>query len=132
MTAELQRRLGAGQQIWYGEKLAERWGFDNIQLGFDATGMNMSDEIAAGLIFPRKEDLLNYVESAFDLAERAVTAIDDEQFGSAEQPQPMTEGIWGAGTVGDAIIAHLTHDNRHLGMMECLLGLQGQRGTATQ
>jgi hypothetical protein len=44
----------------------------------------------------------------------------------------LTEGIWGEGTVGGAILEHIKHDWRHLGMMESLLGLQGQPGTATR
>lgn len=92
----------------------------------------MPDAVATRLNLPRKDALLTYVGRVFDLAERAASAIDEQQLNSAEQPQPMTEGIYGGGTVGDALMSHVTHASRHLGMMECLLGLQGQRGTATQ
>jgi hypothetical protein len=34
--------------------------------------------------------------------------------------------------LGDAILSWLVHDSRHLGMIECLLGVQGLRGTATR
>jgi hypothetical protein len=131
MTPELARRLTPGFQIWEADKVADRWGFDATQLGYAATGQHMPDDVALRLPFPDKAALVDYLEKAFAAAERAVKAIDDEQFRSLEQPQLLTEGVWGEGTVGDAIIEHLTHDNRHLGMMECLLGLQGQRGTAT-
>jgi hypothetical protein len=132
MTPELGRRLGAGVQIWQAEALADRWGFSGSQLGYADTGMTMPDEVAMRLPFPAKDVLLDYIERVFALAEGAAKAIDDEQFQSAEQPQPLTEGVWGEGTVGDAVMEHLTHDNRHLGMMECLLGLQGQPGTASR
>ena len=132
MTTELGRRLGNGVQIWETEGLADRWGFNPAKLGYADTGMSMPDEIAMRLPFPAKDELLNYLEKVFAAAERAVTTIDDQQFQSAEAPQPLTEGIWGQGTVGDAVMVHVTHANRHLGMMECLLGLQGQPGTATR
>lgn len=131
MTPELGRRLGTGVQIWHNEGLADRWGFKASELGYAETGMNMSDAAAQGLSFPAKDALLDYIERVFASAERAVDAIDDEQFVNLEQPQAMTEGIWGESTVGDAVMEHLTHSNRHLGMMECLLGLQGKPGTAT-
>jgi len=132
MTPELGRRLGPGKQIWHEEGIAARWGFRSAELGFAETGMVMADAYATTLPFPSCSELLDYVSRVFERAEQAARQIDDEQFQTPEQPQDMTEGIFGASTVGDAVMSHTTHANRHLGMMECLLGLQGQRGTATQ
>ena len=131
MTPELGGRLGPGVEIWEAERLAVRWGFDLVELGYAQTGMTMSDDIATQLAFPAKEELLAYARKAFVTAEHAVKAIDDEQFQKVEQPQPLTEGIWGDSTVGSAILIHIVHDNRHLGMMECLSGLRAGSGTAT-
>jgi hypothetical protein len=131
MTPELARRLPPGAQLWEAEKIAERWGFDNSLLGWGATGMEMADSVATSLKFPAKDELLAYVERSFTLTAEALSAIDETQFNSPEQLQPMTEGIWGESTVGDAVMVHITHSCRHLGMMECLLGLQGVPGTAT-
>lgn len=131
MTPELARILGPGQQHWYSDSLAARWKFDESILGFDSTGMYMEDAAATSLSFPVKDELLAYVIRAFDLADHAVEQIDEVQFAASEQPQPLTEGIWEQGTVGRVIIAHHAHENRHLGMMESLLGLQGSAGTAT-
>jgi DinB family protein len=131
MTPELGRRLAPGKQIWHTEGLAGRWEFDATQLGFGETGMEMPDDVALRLPFPAKTELLDYVERAFAAADSAVKAIDEEQFQSAEQPQPMTEGIWEPGTIGNVVLTYIVHDYRHLGNMECLLGLQGQPGTAT-
>jgi hypothetical protein len=131
MTAVLAQRLGAGVQIWEQEALAAHWGFSTHALGYAATGMHMPDEIARALHFPEKAKLLNYVQCAVVAAERAVHAIDEEQFCAAEQPQPLTEGIWDAGTVGDAILSHVVHINRHLGAIECLYGCQVGSGTAS-
>jgi hypothetical protein len=125
-TPELLQRLGPGQQTWVTEGLAARWGLDPAALGADETGMLMGDDAAASLALPGKAILIDYARRAFALAERSVDAVDDRQFvalrGPAEQPT----------TVGDTVLAHLVHDNRHLGEIECLRGLQGLVGTATQ
>lgn len=132
MTPTLSQRLGTGAQLWIADSLAEEWGFEAARLGFDQTGMGMADADALRLNFPAKGVLLAYVERTIALAEQAVHAVNADEFEQPEQSQPMTAGIWGGGTVGSSILAHVTHANRHLGMMECLLGLQGQPGTATQ
>jgi hypothetical protein len=131
MTAELGRRLGAGAEIWELDGLTAQWGFDTERLGFAATGMQMSDDVARALPLPDKATLLAYVRRTFVAAEHAVGAIDEEQFVAAEQPQPLTEGIWGASSVGDAILSHVVHSNRHLGAIECLYGCQVGSGTAS-
>jgi uncharacterized damage-inducible protein DinB len=130
MTPELSHRLPPGVQIWQAENLRDAWGFP-AELGYAETGMEMPDDVALTLTFPAKNIILDYLSRAFALADKAVQAIDDEQFQAAEQPQPLTEGIFGENTVGHALIVHIMHENRHLGMMECLLGLQGVPGTAT-
>lgn len=132
MTPELGRRLGPGAQIWYAEQIATQWGFRSGELGFDDTGMGMADTYATSLPFPARVELLDYISRVFDRVQQAARQIDEEQFSAVEQPQALTEGIWGENTVGAAVLSHTTHAYRHLGMMECLLGLQGQRGTATQ
>lgn len=132
MTPELGQLLGDGVQLWHTEQIAQQWGFDSTHLGYAETGMSMPDAVATTLNFPAKAVLLDYIERAFALAEKNVQQIDEIQFQSIEQPQPLTEGIYAEGTVGNAIMAHVTHINRHLGMMECLLGLQGTSGTSTR
>jgi hypothetical protein len=132
MTPELSRRLPPGFQIWETGKYAVQWGFDTASTGFAETGMEMDESDAARLVFPSKDILLDYVRQAFSAAELAVSAIDEDQFLADEQPQSMTEGVWSeGGTVGDAVMSHLVHAARHLGMMECLLGLQTGSGTAS-
>jgi len=132
MTPELGHRLGAGAQIWQAEGVAAQWGFEPAQLGWGETGMEMADDVAVRLIFPAKDRLLDYVAKAFGAAIRSVGMIDAEQFNAIEQPQDLTEGVWGESTVGDAIMEHLTHASGHLCMIECLLGLQGQSGSASR
>jgi hypothetical protein len=131
MTPELQQQLGAPVQIWESEGLAARWNFDFAELGYSQTGMSMSDDVARDLNFPDKAELVAYVSKAFAAVEQIVRSIDDHQFEQEEQPQPLTEGIWGEGTVGNAILEHVVHNNRHLGAMESLYGLQTGSGTAS-
>lgn len=131
MTPELKKRLGARVQIWESEDLAAHWGFPADQLGYAQTGMEMSDDVVRELRFPAKTDLLAYARQAFAAVEQVVAAIDEQQFHEAEQPQPITEGIWSEGAVGGAIVDHISHDNRHLGVIECLYGIQVGSGTAT-
>ena len=131
MTPTLTNRLGAGNQVWDAEGLAGRWGFDRPEFGYAATGMGMSDDLARAVAFPEKAAMLAYFQAVLAAIERTLTAIDDDQFAAAEQWQPMTDGIWSEGTVGNAILAHVLHANRHLGAMECLFGQQTGAGTAT-
>ncbi len=135
MTEELGRRLGPSPEIWETAALAEQWGLDAARLGFMQTGMLMDDETTSQLQLPGKDALLDYARRAFAAAERAVDAIDDEQLAAVEREQWADEDretLGTRGTVGQAILVHLTHDNRHLGMLECLRGLLEGRGTATQ
>jgi hypothetical protein len=131
MTPELGRRLAAGVQIWEAEELARQWGFEAEQLGYAATGMTMPESSAVRLAFPPKESLLAYLRRAFAAVDESLDAIDEDQFGAPEQSQPLTEGIWEESTVGDAILSHVVHDNRHLGAMECLVGIQTGAGSAS-
>jgi len=131
MSPELQQQLGSHGQIWERQALGVRWGFGLTELGYSQTGMQMRDDVARDLRFPDKAELLAYVGKAFAAVEQIVRSIDALQFQEAEQWQPLTEGIWGAGTVGDAIMEHIVHDNRHLGAIECLYGLQTGSGTAS-
>ncbi len=131
MTPVLTHRLGSGHQIWETDALAVRWGLEGEQYGYANTGMGMSDDLARTFVFPSRTELLAYLQKVIDAAERALRELDDEQFAAAELWQPMTDDIWEGGTVGDAILSHLLHANRHLGAIECLLGQQTGSGTAS-
>lgn len=126
MTAELAERLGEGDQIWASERLAKAWGFAGFDLGGDATGMGMDDDASAKLPLPAKERLLDYARRVFEAANRAVDAADEEQL------RENCTDLYGRQTsVGAAVLGHLAHVNRHLGMIEALRGARGLRGTAT-
>jgi len=130
MTPALSQRLGAGRQVWETEGLAARWGFPSEALGYHETGMLMQDDVAATLPMPPKDDLLDYARRAFAAAERAVDGIGDQALepNTPERERDPTS----TATVGDAVAAHLEHNNRHLGEIECLRGLMGLRGSATR
>lgn len=119
---------GRGSQVWEREGLAARWDLATAGLGYAQTGMGMDDTLANTLRMPAKELLLGYARRAFDLAQQAVAAIDDEAF------YRVYAGLhgehWHDGQIGPIISTWMTHDNRHLGMIECLIGIQGRHGTA--
>jgi hypothetical protein len=126
MTEMLGRTLGEGKQIWDDEHLSEQWGLARLDLGGDATGMGMDDDVSAALPLPPKDRLLDYARRAFEAANRAVDAADEEQL------RESCTDLYGRKTsVGAAVLGHLAHVNRHLGMIEALRGVRGLRGTAT-
>lgn len=126
MTDALKERLGPGGEIWEAERLAEQWGLDASALGHASTGMGMDDDASAALPLPPKERLLDYARRAFGAMDEAVAAVDDE--GLSES---CTDQYGQRTSVGSAVLSHVAHVNRHLGMMEALRGVLGVRGTAT-
>jgi uncharacterized damage-inducible protein DinB len=120
----------ADGQLWETNRLAEKWGMGDGDLGFAETGMGLSDDASASLRLPEKQVLLEYVRAAFAKAEEAVTGITDEDFGRVVEDRREVEGR--EVEIGEAILSWLKHENRHLGMIECMLGVQGMRGTATR
>jgi len=126
MTVGLGRRLGNCVQIWDSDRLAEKWGLTGFDLGGDATGMGMDDDVSAALPLPAKDELLDYARRAFEAANRAVDAADEDQL------RESCTDLYGRQTsVGAVVISHLAHVNRNLGMIEALRGVRGMRGTAT-
>ena len=126
MTATLGQTLGERKQIWDDERLPEQWSLVRFDLGGDATGMGMDDDVSATLPLPSKDHLLDYARRAFEAANRAVDAADEEQL-----RESCTDLYARQTSVGAAVLSHLAHVNRHLGMIEALRGVRGLRGTAT-
>ena len=125
MASQLERRLGPGRQIWDVEKLAALWGIAPAA-GYRETGMGLDDEGSGRLRLPEKGLLLDYGRRVFAKANRAVAAVDGELFMT-----PCTDLYEQNTSIGTAVMSHLTHANRHLGMIEALKGMLGVRGTAT-
>jgi len=117
--------LSGHQQRWNREGLTTKWGFPNEQ-GEGGTGMHLSDDEAADLPYPGRDQLATYLRGAFSDLEQAVGALDDETIlRKADDLMGKTAPI------DDSVIRHLSHVSRHLGMIEALRGLRGVPGTAT-
>ena len=126
MSVALGARLGAGGEVWEINALARQWGWQNEQLGYGQTGMELSDELAAELQLPPRDVLAEYARQAFAAADRACAALDDQLL------QERGVDIYGReNSVAYVLLVHLSHAGRHLGMIEALRGVCGLRGTAT-
>lgn len=126
ITPELQLRLGPGEEIWEHEGIAAAWGLTAADLGPVGTGFGMDHDASVSLPLPPRDSLLDYAGRAFAAADRAIAAVDAEQ--------ARARGVDVAGNaldIGTMIVNHLGHAGRHLGMIEGLIGVQGQAGTAT-
>ena len=119
---------GRGSQLWDVDKLADRWNMDTASLGYAQTGMEMDVKSAMALRMPDKHALLDYARRAFAVAQAAVADIQDHDF--SRIVECFHGENWHDGQIGPIVITWMTHDNRHLGMIECLVGLQGHRGSA--
>ena len=117
---------GAKQEIWHAEGIASRWNLDPAALGFGESGALVTDEVAMVLPLPRRENLLAYCDRVITAADEALAALGDEQM-----RQTVTDADGQVIVLGEAIADQLSHTARHLGMIECLQGMQGLRGTAT-
>ena len=120
---------GDGSQIWERESLAVRWGFGEPDLGYAETGMGMDDQVLGSLPFPEEVILLDYARRAFAMADEAIGTVGDDHLHRMHQDRHGTE--LGRYSLGQAILEYLVHANRHLGMIECMIGVQGSHGTAT-
>ena len=122
----VQARLSGAQEIWERDGVAGRWGLDDAALGKHGTGMGLDDDASAALPLPVKEELLSYIRPAFEAADRAAAAIRDDQLEELildhyDRQSPRAQ----------ILIMHTGHASRHLGMIEALRGLQGEKGTAS-
>ena len=112
---------GQATSIWTEGGYRERWGFSSDRMN------KMEDADAAAMPMPAKGDLLGYVRAVFAATDAALSAIDDARFGEEIE----SEFFGRRATVGEIIVAPLSHDGRHLGEMEYIKGLLGVPGTAT-
>lgn len=119
--------FGDGIEIWLKEGLAQKWGFPE---GLHETvGTGLSDEAAANLPIPQKEELISYLRSSYETIECFVEALDDKYPNFARVDNELQKKIE---NIRLNLLVFLSHDCRHLGMMECLKGLQTGFGSATE
>ena len=124
---ELGPDFGPPTEIWARDGLAERWGFPAEVATTVGTGL--SDEDAATLPIPAKADLLEYLRRAYAELDD-FTGLIEERFGpAANVDEAFAPRV---GRIRQNVLNFLTHDCRHLGMMEVLKGLQTGFGSATE
>ena len=111
------------RELWDQESLASRWGFDTAVLGYGQTGMEMSDKAAASLPFPRKDVLQDYARRTFAATEAIFGGIADHSL-AVRGPDLLYAGrLDRQRSVGEVVVAHISHASRHLGMIEGLRAL---------
>lgn len=128
--------------IWEREQIASAWKLDTASLGTLEEGSGMNFEVAVAL--PRRigrDALMTYATRVFTIADEALNQVNPEQFAETrksvmEYEYDTTSGkIWRAEgkvtTLASDLGFHLSHTNRHLGMMEALGGLLTRKGTVT-
>ena len=126
-TPQLGPDFGEPREIWAAEELARRWGFPTELTATVGTGLN--DEVAASLPIPPKDELVDYLRRSYNSLEAFVELLDRRYptlDGLGEELQRKLQKI------RLNLLVFISHDCRHLGMMECLKGLQTGFGSATE
>ena len=119
--------FGDGKEIWETKSLARKWGFPE---GLHQTvGTGLSDEVAATLPIPKKDELLGYLQSSYDALECFIEQLDTKYPDFENVEEELKKKIE---MIRLNLLVFLSHDCRHLGMMECLKGLQTGFGSATE
>ena len=114
-------------EIWAQEHLAERWGFPLE--AHETVGTGLSDEVAASLPIPKKDELLAYLRRSYEVLENFIETFDARYPNFDGLDDERSKQVQ---NVRLNLLVFLTHDCRHLGMMECLKGLQTGFGSATE
>jgi hypothetical protein len=126
-TPQLGRDFGEAKEIWACDSLALRWGFPRE---LNATvGTGLSDEAASTLPIPERSQLVDYLQRSYAALEEFVELLDERY--------PTFDGLDGEmrrklENIRSDLLAFLTHDCRHLGMVECLKGLLTGFGSAAE
>jgi hypothetical protein len=115
------------QEIWEKESLARKWGFPEEL--HQTVGTGLSDEVAATLPIPEKEELLGYLRRSYEDIECFIETLDAKYPTFENMDEELRKKIQG---IRLNLLVFLSHDCRHLGMMECLKGLQTGFGSATE
>jgi hypothetical protein len=119
--------FGEEIEIWQRDALAQRWNFPR---GLHETlGSGLSDEAAAALPIPDKEELLDYLHASYKAIESFVELLDSKYSNFESLEDDLRKAVE---LTRLNLLEYLAHDCRHLGMMECLKGLQTGFGSATE
>jgi hypothetical protein len=107
--------------------LAQKWGFPESL--HQTVGTGLRDDIAATLPIPKKDELLRYLRKSYDAIESFVETLDTKYPDFENVDEDLRKKIE---MIRLNLLVFLSHDCRHLGMMECLKGLQTGFGSATE
>ncbi len=119
--------FGDGKEIWEQEGLARKWGFPEEL--HQTVGTGLSDEVAATLPIPKKDELLAYLRNSYEAIECFIELLDTKYPSFENVEEELRKKIE---MIRLNLLVFLSHDCRHLGMMECLKGLQTGFGSATE
>jgi hypothetical protein len=122
------QQLNGAEQVWKEQRLAERWGIAESELGATGTGSGMGDEASERLDLPSKQHLIGYAEAvlgAFAVYVEAVVTKDLSRITVSPGDQEQRA------TVASLLVGPLAHENNHLGMIEALRGLLEVQDAAT-
>lgn len=126
-TPQLGPDFGEPTEIWAKDELAQKWGFPTE---LNATvGTGLSDDVAETLPIPKMAELLDYLRRSYGAIEEFVTLLDERYPNFDNVDEEMKKKLE---NIRLNLLIFLSHDCRHLGMMECLLGLQTGFGSATE
>ncbi len=126
-TPQLGPDFGEQKEIWARDGLAQKWGFPSE---LNATvGTGLSDEIAGTLPIPKKDELVNYLQYSYEAVENLVALLDERYPNFDAIDDELKKKLE---NIRLNLLVFLSHDCRHLGMMECLKGLQTGFGSATE
>ena len=119
--------FGDGKEIWEKESLAQKWGFPEEL--YQTVGTGLRDEIATTLPITKKDELLAYLRSSYEAIECFIEQLDTKYPNFENMDDDSRKKIE---MIRLNLLVFLSHDCRHLGMMECLKGLQTGFGSATE
>ncbi|NOH03281.1 MAG: DinB family protein [Chloroflexi bacterium] len=126
-TPQLGPDFGEPVEIWARENLAQKWGFPTDLSATVGTGL--SDEVAATLPIPPRDELLDYLKRSYGALEEFVRLLDERYPAFDSIDEELKRKLQ---NIRLNLLVFLSHDCRHLGMMECLKGLQMGFGSATE
>jgi len=137
----LQASFSDQSEIWKETDLVSEFGLDPSKLGLLQMGTSLSHQDACAIpIAINKERLMDYAKTIFDLCDDAMADLMDEDLYTARKSilkidfstSPAVEGEGNDVLLNDDLAFHYGHANRHLGMIEALIGVMFNRsGTAT-
>ncbi len=126
-TPQLGEDFGEPREIWARESLAQKWGFPTELNATVGTGLN--DDVAATLPLPPKNELMDYLSRSYEAIEKFVALLDERYPNFENVDNEFRKKLE---SIRLNLLVFLSHDCRHLGMMECLKGLQTGFGSATE